>query len=93
MIVVKIEVWPGGDKARAYEMGRMEIANDATTTLFDQTKGNYDAVVTWPAPSGTPIRRTARVEDYPRQEFTVWELVRRLLGRLAETSRRKGVIW
>ena len=27
MLVVKLEVWPGGDEAQAHEIGRAEIAN------------------------------------------------------------------
>jgi len=37
MIVVKVEMWPGGDEARASELARAYIANQVTTTV--ETRG------------------------------------------------------
>lgn len=39
MLVVKLEVWPGGDQSRAYKVGEAYIVNDMTGT---PEKGNYD---------------------------------------------------
>ena len=38
MIVVRIELWPGGDKARKRDLGTMVIENDRTGT---EAIGNY----------------------------------------------------
>jgi hypothetical protein len=32
MIVVRVEIWPGGDSAQAEEVARLTIANDGTGT-------------------------------------------------------------
>jgi hypothetical protein len=39
MLVVKVEMWPGGNPEKAYEMTRAYIANDVKTT--NETKGEY----------------------------------------------------
>ncbi|EMO53950.1 hypothetical protein [Leptospira noguchii] len=39
MLVVKIEIWPGGDESKKREHSRAYIANDGKTTL--ETKGAY----------------------------------------------------
>jgi hypothetical protein len=38
MIVVKVELWPHGEEARAREIGRARIINDGTGDL---ARGNY----------------------------------------------------
>ena len=30
MLVVKVEVWPAGDEAGAFEIGRMEVVNESS---------------------------------------------------------------
>ena len=37
MIVCRIEMWPGGDQSRAYDLGCVEIANEGGT----ETHGDY----------------------------------------------------
>jgi len=39
MVVVKIELWPGGDPSKARPLGEMRISNDGTGT---EERGNYD---------------------------------------------------
>lgn len=34
MLVVKLEVWPGGDKSRARRIGQMQISNKSDLTPF-----------------------------------------------------------
>lgn len=77
MIVIKIELWPLGFESRAREIGRMTLTNDGTSE--DPKRGNYTAKV---MRRGTidKVQRTARVEDYPRQSYSIWELVRRALN-------------
>jgi len=76
MIVVKIELWPTGFKAKKREIGRMHIINVGEPRL---NRGDYDVRV---MRRGTidRVQRTGHVEDYPRQSYTVWELVRRALN-------------
>ena len=73
-IVVKLELWPGGDKERARTMGILIIANDGTGTA---SRGNYDdkLIGKQAALKGSP----GRIEDYPKQRKHAWELVRRIL--------------
>lgn len=83
MIAVKIELWPGGDESRSEEIGRMYITNDGSGS---KKRGNYDAHVCRkdnfrrPAHPGSNATREARVEDYPKQSYTVWKLVKRALN-------------
>ena len=42
MLVVKLEVWPGGDATRAYKVGEAHIVNDMTGTA---ERGNYDVAL------------------------------------------------
>ncbi len=40
MVVIKLEIWPGGDESKARPLGRIDIANDNTGT---EESGNYKA--------------------------------------------------
>ncbi len=42
MIVVKIELWPGGDESKAREIGRIDIANNLKG---DSNRGTYTVVL------------------------------------------------
>ena len=43
MLVVKIEMWPNGEEAKAYEHSRAYVANDCLTTMKSQgTYGSYN---------------------------------------------------
>ena len=87
MLVVKIELWPGGfeDHPRKAEIGRMYIANDGEGTV---ERGNYTAAVcrrgstTVPQPLsevGPRATRVGLVKDYPRLAYNVWRLIARAL--------------
>lgn len=39
MVVVKLELWPGGDESRKRKLGELRIANDGTGTAEN---GNYN---------------------------------------------------
>lgn len=41
MIVVKIELWPGGDKEKARPLGVVTLFNDGTG---DRATGNYNVI-------------------------------------------------
>lgn len=61
MVVVTIELWPGGFRDGARLLGRMEIVNDCTGTA---TRGNY--TVRLYRFDGKTVWRTARVEGFAR---------------------------
>lgn len=93
MIVVRIELWPGGAEDKLREIGRMYIANVGGT----QERGDYTVAVCrkgsekvpaelWQgagrdAPEGSPkATRAGSVRDYPRLAYNVWRLVCRALA-------------
>ena len=78
MIVVKVELWPGGHEDRKRELGRMHLTNQGTGT---RERGNY-AVKLMRRGTVDVVQRTTDIENYPRQSYPVWELVRRALQKL-----------
>jgi len=80
MIVIKVELWPGGSEKNAQEIGRTYIANDGSG---DEDRGNYNGYVcrrgTKERPPNGTYTREGRVEDYPRKSYNVWRLVIRML--------------
>lgn len=85
MIVVKIELWPFGNRNQARELGRMYITNDGTG---DQTTGNYDVAVarkgtkTTPqpiVPSGPKPTRSCKVLGHKRLTYPIWHLILKAL--------------
>lgn len=70
MVVVKVELWPGGYESNAREIGRMTITNRGDGTA---ERGNYDVKV---KRSG----RTGEVLSYARKRDSVWILVARALA-------------
>lgn len=81
MIVIKIELWPGGFEDKSEEIGRMYMSNDGTG---DVSRGNYDVEVcrrgTTEKPSqGGVATRTGKVEGFPRKNYNVWRLVVRAI--------------
>lgn len=84
MIVVKLEMWPLGNEARAYELGRTYIRN-VGTNLDHPKKGNYEVKVCrkgktefkgWRQIKAT---RTGQVDNWPRLTRNVWRLILRCL--------------
>lgn len=65
MVVVKIELWPKGQKDKARTLGVVTIANDGTG---DTRKGNYNAVLSHSGKyfDKEGIWRTGRVERHSR---------------------------
>jgi len=77
MIVVKIELWPLGDKSRSKEIGRMYVTNDGSGNV---DRGNYTvAVCRRGSTERTKPTRTGSVSNYPRQSYNVWRLILRAL--------------
>lgn len=83
MIVVKIEMWPGGFEDQSYPLGTMVIVNDGTST--NPHRGNYDV---WKLYASEKIRSfrnkppKGRVDNWPRHSYTVWQLIKRCLESL-----------
>lgn len=83
MLVIKIELWPHGAETEAKEIGRTYVTNDGTGT---PRRGNYDVHVCRkdnlrrPTHPDANAVREARVEDYPRQSYNVWQLVKKALA-------------
>jgi len=87
MIVLKIELWPGGDETRSKEIGRTYVYNDGGT----HDRGDYKVrVARKNAPTDLLSRaiieanpkvilRTGEVKDYPRLSYNVWRLMIRAL--------------
>jgi hypothetical protein len=75
MIVVRIELWKGGDKDRRETLGVMVLANDGTG---GDDCGNYDVAIA--RRNGPGTWRSGRVEGHPRQSQTVWRLVQKALN-------------
>lgn len=86
MIVVKVEMWPGGSETRRWELGRTYIWNDGKSR--DPHRGDYGVAVARknaieaPYPeivTGRKSARTGVVRDYPRLSYNVWRLIIRAL--------------
>ena len=70
MIVVKIELWPGGDQDRAVVMHTAAIVNDTTGT---PTRGNY--YFTLSKRGGMKVYKKGCVEGFARKRETAWKLL------------------
>ena len=72
MVVVKIELWPGGDEKKAQLLQSMTITNDGTG---DRSHGNYDVALSHAGAylakalkDGTdPVWKRGRVESWSRR--------------------------
>jgi hypothetical protein len=77
MIVLKLELWRGGNEKDKIELGRTFITNTGGT----QDLGDYEVRVCRRGMSKYegPHTRTGNVSQYPRLKFNVWRLVIRAL--------------
>lgn len=80
MLVVKIEIWPFGNKHKARTLGEMHIVNDGTGT---GERGNYRADILPPEwHSYFPDENLhIEVRDWPRTEKSAWYLLKEILVR------------
>jgi hypothetical protein len=79
VLVVRVELWPGGDPTRIKEIACVTIVNDGSG---DELKGNYDCASircgqSHMDPTTKPVR-TARVEQYLRTRPVLNLVVRAL---------------
>jgi len=80
MLVVKVEVWPGGVQALAQEIGRMEIENVSNLAQIS----DYSVSVTQLGSERLgvcPIDVAFIIEGHAR-ENGAWALVKRVVDRL-----------
>jgi hypothetical protein len=75
MIHVEITMWPGGDEDKAYHLGTILIANDATSDNLNV--GNYAAVLS--KKGGNGVWKEARVTGFPRKRLGPYDLLFRVL--------------
>ncbi len=75
MLVIKVELWPGGVEEEAETVGVMQIINDKSGSYG---KGNYDArILKWEQVDKS--WKEGRVEAFPRAKLSHWDLVYRAL--------------
>jgi hypothetical protein len=74
MIVVTIELWPGGDQQRKQLLGAVTIANDTSGT---QMVGNYHYALA--KRRGEGAWRQGQVKGFPRQRLGAYDLLFRVL--------------
>jgi hypothetical protein len=81
MIVIKVEMWPGGDQRKAYEFGRAVLINQEERTVATKgSRGDY-FVRLWGGVSGKRVLLSNRpwrqgfVRDFPRQQLGAWHLI------------------
>lgn len=77
MIVITVELWPGGSPERKELLGTGIIANDGTGTA---TRGNYRAVFSKRGDTvqdllKKKIWRAGGVSGFPRKQLTAWDLL------------------
>jgi hypothetical protein len=96
MIYLRVEMWPGGNRERAYVLGEGTITNDGAGDL---TTGSYDVALSATSPIGRSagfgrdprrvphkelgdggVWRRGRVEGYPRASLVMWHLIARALS-------------
>ena len=85
MLVIKVELWPGGDPGKAELVGGATVVNDGTGTW---DRGNYDIEFSGERDKltdHTAIKRV-RVEGFPRLELGAFELLRRAFAKLGEPN-------
>lgn len=83
MIVVRVELWSAIDGSHR-EIARMRIANDGKASAANAARGTYNGETlvgrSTSALDRGQVQRRGRVEDYPRHDLHVWNLVARMLA-------------
>ena len=89
MIVIRVELWPGGWPGNARELMRMHIINDGTASdgSGNSPRGNY-RVALFRKGSQTKIFRTGAVKNYPRRSYHIGRLILRALASCFPEERR-----
>lgn len=79
VLVVKIELWPGGDERRVKELGRLHIINRGDSPT--PKRGNYTVNLMRRGTLQT-VQRSGEVLNYARLAYPVWKLLRKALEAL-----------
>ena len=87
MIVVKVELHSAIDGSTTL-LGRMTLANDGKLVRENKRRSTYIAKI-WQRPRFGVITRRAKVENWPRADRTVWQLVHAALNQLYPKSSRE----
>lgn len=83
MLAIRVELWPGGDRDRATEIGRCYIWNE--TGAGEAKRANYGVAIMPDGKLDVLAYRElmlkhaavhASVEDYPRGPRNLWPLIR-----------------
>jgi hypothetical protein len=74
MLVVKFEIWPGGNKNASREIGQLEISNISQHIIEIGSKSDYVCALDMPAAS----RFTFFVRDHVRSDG-LWVLAKRAI--------------
>ncbi len=88
MIVVRVELWPGGDPAKSKQIGLMVASNDCTG---GKEHGNYNVFLFKPhtkEPRPEAVEASGRVEGHKRS-LSVYHLVLRGLRACGVTFLKK----
>lgn len=89
MIVVRVELWSAVDGSKT-ELARMHIANDGQATVENWRRGTYDGESFKGRNSAALDKRTVskrgRVENWPRLDLHVWNLVAAMLHTMGYTQ-------
>lgn len=84
MIVVRVELWPGGMSSNKRELARMHIANGCKTTIQNPNRGDYSGHTFVGRDSAAldrgQVSKEGQVLNYPRKQLHVWNLVARMLA-------------
>ena len=80
MIVITIELWPGGKEELKKPLGTMKIINDGTGT---QSRGNYKVLLsTWNSPNRK--WREGKITGFPRKSKGPYDLIYRGLRKIVK---------
>jgi hypothetical protein len=84
MLVLKLELWKGGNPNDVEELGRTYIHNVGCSQ--DHKRGDYEVLVARKGYHdhhsvfrGGKVARTGEVKNYPRLSYNVWRLIIRAL--------------
>ncbi len=89
MIVVTVEMWPGGDATLKRRIGEARIISDGTA---EPCRGNYfGGVVNGRRRRGQKYWRTFEVTGFPRRSLNSWDLLLRSLL-VAVGKRNRGTV-
>lgn len=79
MVVVKVELWPLGNDAKAKTLGVMKIANDGR--LSSQTGGEYGSYWIKIYDRNGELFKSVSLNKFPRKQLSAWDLILRSLNK------------